>query len=157
MGMLRGVVIGRTGGGGWKGEAFNLAELAGEPGRPGTLGEQEAPPRRKTSGKQKGAQLLGGIKPLGHRSEAGDGFGGKCGSGGYRGDPGSITREEEGSGRGSPRVLRAERGPQGAVGLGSRREGSQTLGAELPEVRATTWGRFFGRGSEKKGPWFRKR
>lgn len=147
----------RAGGGGWKGDAFDLAALAGEPGRPETLGEQEVPPRRKTSGTQRGAQLLGGRKPLGHRSEAGDGFGRKCGSGRERGDPFSITREEEGSGRGSPRVLRAERGPQGAVGRSSRREGSQTLGAELPEVRATALGRFSGRGSEKKGPWFRKR
>jgi hypothetical protein len=39
-------------------------------------------------------------------------------------------------------VLGAERGFQGFLELRSRREGSQTLGTELPDIRATVFGRI---------------
>jgi hypothetical protein len=79
--VLRGASFERTGGEGEKGEAFHLVMEAGEPGRPVTTREQAVPPRRKTSGEQKGTRLSSGVKPLEHRIEAGDGFGRKCKSG----------------------------------------------------------------------------
>jgi hypothetical protein len=67
----RGLKDRRTGGEGGKGEAFCLAEAEGEPERPQSPREQKVPPRRKTSGQQKGTRLLGGIKSPERRSKAG--------------------------------------------------------------------------------------
>lgn len=49
-------------------------------------------------------------------------------------------------------MLDPERGIQGLEELGSRREGSQTLGVELLQSRATFWRRWIRRFSGQEGP-----
>jgi hypothetical protein len=49
----------------------------------------------------------------------------------------SITEEEESSEGRSPRAYRAERGSEGSKDFGVHREGSQTLGMDLRDGKAT--------------------
>jgi len=74
---------------------------------------------------------------LEHRWKAEQVFQGSAGAEGLFVKGKSILGKEKSFEGRNPRVLGAERGFQGFGQLGSRREGSQTLGTELLDIRAT--------------------
>jgi hypothetical protein len=147
----RGFKVQRTGGEGKKEDGFCLVRAEGEPERSESPREQKAPPRRKTSGQQKGTRLLGGSNSSEHRSKAGkvlEESAGAKGSGETRNRPLKRRKAPKGKAQERWRLKEISKGSRSS----GRREGSQTLRAELLGGRAKPSGRFLKRGSEKKGP-----